>query len=148
MFNKNLKLYIKHSKVKGSYNWNSSENKSVYFWVMDNNGGVKDFAIKDKNGKILMTMSGLTETINSNLEKKRKEEEEVLNTVVKCEYCNNTVKIRDAAITWGGVIVFKTTTIKLVFTVLYLRISVARSVELIMKRIVVKGKATAMKNIN
>jgi hypothetical protein len=102
VFNKKLNLYVKYSKVKGSYSWNSSENKSVYFWVIDNKGEVKDFAIMDENGKNIMTMSGLTETINNNLEKKRKEEEKILNTVIECEYCNGSVKIRDAVITWGG----------------------------------------------
>lgn len=102
IFNKNLKLYVKYSKVKGSYSWNSSENKSVYYWVIDNKGEVKDFAIMDENGKNIMTMTGLTETINNNLEKKRKEEEVILNTVVNCEFCNSPVKIRDAVITWGG----------------------------------------------
>jgi len=102
VYNKNLNIYVKYSKVKGNYSWNSSENESVYYWVIDNTGDVKDFTIMDKNGKSLMTMSGLTETINNNLEKKRKEEEEILNTIVKCEYCNGSVKIRDAVITWGG----------------------------------------------
>ena len=52
VYNKNLNFYVKYSKVKGNYSWNSSENKAVYYWVIDNTGDVKDLLLWIKTVKV------------------------------------------------------------------------------------------------
>jgi hypothetical protein len=102
IYNKNLNTYVKYSRVDGKYSWYTSENIKYADYLIGQDGQAKDFAIMDRNGNDILTMSGLKENISKNLEEERIREEEIRNTIVKCEFCSKSVKIGDSKITWGG----------------------------------------------
>jgi hypothetical protein len=102
IYSESYRAYNQFSKNLKNYSYYVSENTEYIRWFIDENGQVKDFAIKDQNGKNIITGSGVAEKVNDLLREEEKKKQQLLNTLVKCKHCNNTVKIRNSKITWGG----------------------------------------------
>lgn len=101
-YSESTRSYIKYSKVKGNCSLYANEVTKYMDCVYDENGELKDFAIMDKNGVDIFTMSDLQGNKRIIHEAEKKREEEIRNTVVKCEFCGTEVTIGNAKITWGG----------------------------------------------
>jgi hypothetical protein len=102
VFNIREKRYIKYSKVKGLFSWYSSENTKFADLIVNKDGELGDFMILDKNGKDIFNMKTLNGIVSKNLEDERKRRDELLNRMVKCDFCSKEEKIGNSKITWGG----------------------------------------------